>query len=110
MPEGCKLRDLEREVTLVLRTGLLPTDGPTTSTVLTHADVTGDELRVERGVARALQGRGKLERLWGNSLYQPDDLPFARDMSDLPDVFTHFRNKVSKAGVWSCLFGRCTSA
>ena len=32
--------------------------------------------------------------MWGSTLFHKDDVPYAADMSDLPDGFTPFRNKV----------------
>ena len=48
-------------------------------------------------VTSAVKSAGNLNRLdkiWGSTLYHKDDLPFRSDASDLPDVFTPFRNKV----------------
>ncbi len=63
-------------------------------TVLAQMEVTKEELDVEKAVRAALGPRGKLQLLWGNTLYHKDDLPFSSDMSNLPDVFIPFRNKV----------------
>ncbi|CAL8468872.1 g8413 [Coccomyxa elongata] len=63
-------------------------------TVLAQMEVTKEELDVEKAVRATLGPRGKLQLLWGNTLYHKDDVPFTSDMSDLPDVFTPFRNKV----------------
>ncbi len=40
---------------------------------------------------RALGG-GRLQQLWGPTLYHLDDMPM--DIGDVPDVFTPFKNKV----------------
>lgn len=63
-------------------------------TALAQTEVTKEELDVEEGVRAVWGPQGRLQLLWGNTLYHRDDLPFAGDMSDLPDVFTPFRNKV----------------
>jgi deoxyribodipyrimidine photolyase len=63
--------------------------------VLAQEEVTSEELDVDAAVRAALAGHGRLQLLWGNTLFHRDDLPFARDMADLPDVFTPFRNKAS---------------
>ena len=62
-------------------------------TVLAHAEITKEELDVEAGVKKTLGNQGRLHLVWGNTLYDKDQLPFRPDMSDLPDVFTPFRNK-----------------
>jgi hypothetical protein len=53
-----------------------------------------EETRVDAKVRAAISGRGKLETMWGHTLYHIDDLPFTGNLSDLPDVFTPFKNKV----------------
>ncbi len=64
-------------------------------TVLAQMEVTKEELDVDEGVRAALGSRGRLQLLWGNTLYHKDDLPFRSDMSELPDVFTPFKQKVT---------------
>ena len=59
---------------------------------------------MDRAVSAALRKDGnkqnKLIKIWGSTLYHRDDLPYADDLSDLPDGFTPFRNKVeSRASV-----------
>ena len=59
---------------------------------------------MDRAVSAALKKDGnkqnKLIKIWGSTLYHRDDLPYADDLSDLPDGFTPFRNKVeSRASV-----------
>ena len=71
--------------------------GKTRVTVLAHAEVTSEETAVERAVARAMRGcpggaAGSFELLWGNTLYQLEDLPF--EMAKMPGGFTPFKNKV----------------
>lgn len=63
-------------------------------TVIAHAEVTREEHDVEAGIRRILGNQGRLHMVWGNTMYERDELPFKADMSDLPDVFTPFRNKV----------------
>ena len=63
------------------------------TTVIAHAEITKEELDVEAGVRKVLGEKGRLQLVWGNTLYEKDQLP-VRDMSDIPDVFTPFRNKV----------------
>ena len=63
-------------------------------TVIAHLEVAKEEQDVDAGVKRTLGNQGRLQTVWGNTLYGRDDLPFSQDMSDLPDVFTPFRNKV----------------
>ena len=63
-------------------------------TVVAHVEITKEEQDVEAGVKRTLGNQGRLQTLWGNTLYERDDIPFRPDMSDFPDVFTPFRNKV----------------
>jgi deoxyribodipyrimidine photo-lyase len=89
------------------------------SAVLTHEEVTSEEqreqARVERALGRARGGEGaassvpplspppKVVRLWGGAtMYHPDDLPYAKDMGDLPDVFTQ-----CEFCFWCCLFLFC---
>ena len=88
-------------------------------TVIAHAEITKEELDVEAGVKKTLGSQGRLHLVWGNTLYEKDQLPFRPDMSDLTDVFTPFRNKaghtkfvflsvgsLSKAATWQA----CTLA
>lgn len=67
--------------------------------VLAHAEVTSEETGVEAAVRQALKGSkppgaagGKLELLWGHTLYHMDDLPF-ESVAAMPDSFTPFKNK-----------------
>ena len=61
--------------------------------MLAQSEVTKEEQDVDSGVRSRLGQRGRLQLLWGNTLFHADDLPYAPDISDLPDVFTPFRNK-----------------
>ena len=64
-------------------------------TVIAHAEVTKEEHDVEAGIKKTLGNQGRLQMVWGNTMYEKDELPFSPDMSDLNDVFTPFRNKVN---------------
>lgn len=61
-------------------------------------------------VKRALKGKAEWQRVWGHTMYHPEDVPYrTEDMSDLPDTFTPARHKVS---LWpsccvSLLTGEC---
>ena len=59
---------------------------------------------MDRAVTKALKSGGnkqnKLQKIWGCTLYHREDVPYAPDLSDLPDGFTPFRNKVESK---SCL-------
>jgi len=68
-----------------------------TPSIRAQEEVCSEELRVDAKVVSAVKSAGNLNRLdkiWGSTLYHKDDLPFRSDASDLPDVFTPFRNKV----------------
>ena len=62
--------------------------------VVAQEEIASEELSVVRGVRRAIQGRADLHLIWDSTMYHRDDLPFASDLSDLPDVFTPARNKI----------------
>ena len=65
------------------------------TTILCQEQVTSEELKVDRALRSALPaGAGELKPVWGGTLYDKSELPFQPDLSDLPDVFTPFRNKV----------------
>ena len=68
--------------------------------MLSQSEVTSEETAVDEGVRATLGTRGRLQLLWGNTLFHFDDAPFEADMSDLPDVFTPFRNKVRLLATW----------
>jgi deoxyribodipyrimidine photo-lyase len=57
-----------------------------------HAEVTAEETIVEAKLKTALKVPQR--STWGNTLYAPDDLPFA--ISGVPEVFTNFRKQVEK--------------
>jgi deoxyribodipyrimidine photo-lyase len=68
------------------------------SEIFTHGEVTSEEKYVETAVENALRlVNSKLTLLYGgNMLYHIADLPYATDMSNMPDVFTPFKNKVEQ--------------
>ena len=66
-----------------------------TTTILCQEQVTSEELKVDRALRSALPaGTAQFKPVWGGTLYEKSELPFRADLSDLPDVFTPFRNKV----------------
>ena len=64
--------------------------------VLTQQEVTSEELAVDAAVRTAVKGRAQLQTLWGSTLYQIEDLPFAQGLVDMPNVFTPFKDKVEE--------------
>jgi deoxyribodipyrimidine photo-lyase len=66
--------------------------------VFVQGEVTYEELVVESRVEQRLKAAGaRLHRVAGGcSLFHPDDLPFRKDLQDMPDVFTPFKEKVEK--------------
>lgn len=65
------------------------------TTVLTSEQVCDEEIQVDAALRRALKPTSStLQSLWCGTLYEKDALPFRSDLSDMPDVFTPFRNKV----------------
>jgi len=66
--------------------------------VLVQGEVTSEEVSTERRVEEQIrQQGGQLIRIFGGStLYHPEDLPYSESLSDYPDVFTVFREKVEK--------------
>ena len=80
---------------------------------LPHLTCQHEVAREEETVAAAVQKMLKrhhknasLEKVWGSTMYHIDDLPYNKDLSNMPDTFTPFRNKVEK----SCQIGRPLSA
>ncbi len=60
-----------------------------------HAEVTAEEVAVERSLHQALQQLGIAQRsFWGTTLFHPDDLPFV--LPELPELFTQFRKQVEQ--------------
>lgn len=65
------------------------------SVVVTQEEVTSEELSTDKSMKKALQANNsQLEYCWGSTLFHRDDMPFQKDFSDAPDVFTVFKNKV----------------
>ncbi len=65
------------------------------SAVYFHREVTSEETQVESALQTALDQMGvRSQAFWGHTLYHPDNLPF--DLSELPELFTHFRKQVEK--------------
>ncbi len=63
--------------------------------VYCHAEVTSEEVAVERALDVALTAIAvEFRTFWGHTLYHRDDLPFA--LEHLPDVFTHYRKAIEK--------------
>lgn len=68
---------------------------PLTTTILCQEQVTSEELKVDSALRSALPaGTAQFTPVWGGTLYDKSELPFRTDLSDLPDGFTPFRNKV----------------
>jgi deoxyribodipyrimidine photo-lyase len=73
--------------------------------VFCQEEVCSEELTVDKAVRSSLSlvhPEASLERIWGSTLYDPDDLPFNDGPYGIPDTFTPFRNKVEK----KCQIGR----
>lgn len=65
------------------------------TTLLCQEQCTSEELAVDHAVCSALPaGVAQFQPLWSGTLYEKSDLPYSPDLSDLPDGFTPFRNKV----------------
>lgn len=61
-----------------------------------YKEVTSEEAAVETALQAAIQPLGiTLKSFWGHTLYHPEDLPFG--VSQLPELFTHFRKAVEKS-------------
>lgn len=66
--------------------------------------VQDEVLKEERDVVNSVRSvlkkhckNGILHAVWGSTMYDIDDLPFEKDLQDMPDVFTPFKNKVEKS-------------
>lgn len=75
----------------------------TNGKVICQEEVCSEEQNVVKAIERALQSRcGKrpkstlMETVWGSTLYNLNDLPYQSGLTDMPDGFTSFRNKVEK--------------
>lgn len=65
------------------------------SAVYWHTEVAAEEVAVEQALRKALKSLGiRIATFWGSTLHHPDQLPFP--ISDLPEVFTQFRQQVEK--------------
>lgn len=63
--------------------------------VFVHKEINVDELKVEMKLMETLKEQGiELKKFWSNTLYYEDDLPFR--LSEMPDVYTDFRETVDK--------------
>lgn len=64
--------------------------------VIVQAEVTSEETSVEKKVEKSLAlCSSTLQRMeGGSSLFHPSDIPFEKNCSNLPNLFTTFRNKV----------------
>lgn len=61
-----------------------------------YKEVTSEEVAVETALQAAIQPLGiTFKSFWGHTLYHPEDLPFG--VSQLPELFTHFRKAVEKS-------------
>ncbi len=64
--------------------------------VFYHAEVTAEEVRVEKALQKKLAALGvKTQSYWGATLDHLDDLPMK--ISELPDVFTQYRKRIEKS-------------
>jgi deoxyribodipyrimidine photo-lyase len=61
--------------------------------VVYQDEVCSEERTVERAVKKLFASS---EAVWGSTLYELKDLPYASGLADLPDTFTRFRNEVEK--------------
>ena len=74
-----------------------------TTTILWQEQVTSEELKVDAAIRSALPaGAATCEPVWGGTLYEKKDLPFAADLADLPDVFAVPHKAENKATVRAC--------
>jgi len=75
-------------------------------TIYCQEEVASEEISVDKAVRSVLHKRfpqgGRLQKIWGSTLYNPEDLPFNGQALGMPDVFTPFRNKVEK----NCKIGK----
>lgn len=74
------------------RAGLLSDTGK--DTVIATEEVTYEEIAVDHRVRAAVSGRARLRTVWNATLYHIEDLPYADDLSDMPDTFTPTRKKI----------------
>ena len=62
--------------------------------VYTQAEITSEEIADERALRGCLPPGRTLIKVWGKSLYHPEDLPFAPD--EAPEPYRNFRKLVEK--------------
>lgn len=55
---------------------------------------TSEELAVDAKVRSAISSRGRLKTFWGHTMFHIEDLPYAQNLSDLPDTFTPCRKTI----------------
>ncbi len=68
------------------------------TSVYAHTYPTPEEQEREERVRERLSEQGvAFERIWGHTLYHPEDLPMG--MSEIPDTYTTFRKQVEANGV-----------
>mmetsp|Transcript_18113 Transcript_18113/g.49412 ORF Transcript_18113/g.49412 Transcript_18113/m.49412 type:complete len:612 (-) Transcript_18113:46-1881(-) len=70
--------------------------GPIQWSIVCQEEVLKEEKQVVKAMNRVLPPRSKVETVWGSTMYELNDLPFAEDLGDMPNTFTPFRNKVEK--------------
>ena len=58
----------------------------------THKEITREETDVEDAIKKKING--KLNFVWGSTLFHINDIPFSKD--EIPDVFTQYRKKTEK--------------
>eukprot|EP00980_Cylindrotheca_fusiformis_P012627 scaffold3084_cov144-Cylindrotheca_fusiformis.AAC.75 len=61
--------------------------------IVYQEEVCTEERAIEFSVNKVFETK---EIVWGSTMYELDELPYDRSLSDLPDTFTPFRNKVEK--------------
>ena len=93
-----RLRSLGSD--LLLRSGipedLLPELLPEGSVLVTQEEVTAEEKAVDQRLRDRLEAmKVDMQYCWGSTLLHLEDLPFEKDLSNLPDVFTLFKNAVA---------------
>jgi DNA photolyase len=74
-----------------------PADGSRISAARTklvyQEEVCSEEVAVANKVKKLFQSS---EAIWGSTMYELKDLPYQEGLTDMPDTFTPFRNKVEK--------------
>lgn len=67
--------------------------------IVCQEEVLGEEkdaVKDVRSILKKHAQKGKVDEIWGSTLYDLKDLPFEAGLADMPDIFTPFRNKVEK--------------